>query len=68
MNLVELYLQKKQQKRQERLQESVLKRHIGHKIVCVGYGHPADPANVTVECEDCNEVLMDIATKTKNNR
>ena len=36
-----------------------LKHHIGHNIVCVGYGHPADPANVAVECEDCNEVLLD---------
>jgi len=34
-----------------------LKRHIGHRIVCVPYGRP--PANVSVECEDCNEVLLD---------
>lgn len=34
-----------------------LKAHIGHRIVCVSYGDP--PANVAVECEDCNEVLMD---------
>lgn len=36
-----------------------LKAHIGHKIVCVGYGLPEDPANVAIECEDCNEVLLD---------
>ena len=33
-----------------------LKRHVGHKIVCVSY---ADGANVAVECEDCCEVLLD---------
>ena len=34
-----------------------LKRHIGHTIVCVGYGKA--PENVAVECEDCSEVLLD---------
>lgn len=33
-----------------------LKRHVGHDIVCVSYG---DGVNVAVECEDCNEVLLD---------
>lgn len=44
-----------------------LKRHIGHKIVCVCYGNPphkiddSSPIceNVSVECETCNEVLLD---------
>ena len=42
-----------------------LRRHIGHKIVCVGYGidstenKPYEMVNVAVECEDCNEVLLD---------
>jgi hypothetical protein len=39
-----------------------LKHHIGHKIVCVAYGageNEQSPANVAVECETCNEVLMD---------
>lgn len=36
-----------------------LKRHIGHDIVCVSYGDPNDPVNVAVECETCNEVLLD---------
>jgi len=39
-----------------------LKRHVGHEIVCVTYGDgPNDqsPANVAVECETCNEVLLD---------
>ncbi len=33
-----------------------LKRHVGHKIVCVTYG---EGQNVAIECEDCNEVLLD---------
>ena len=32
-----------------------LKKHIGHKIVCVIYGNE----NVAVECETCDEVLID---------
>lgn len=39
--------------------------HVGHKIVCVLYGLKdkktgkcKNPANVAVECETCNEVLM----------
>ena len=32
-----------------------LKAHEGHKIVCVSY---ADQ-NISLECEDCNEVLLD---------
>jgi uncharacterized protein with PIN domain len=35
-----------------------LKRHVGHKIVCVGYGQD-EIVNVAVECLDCNEVLID---------
>lgn len=38
-----------------------LLRHVGHKVVCVGYGAgeitPFD--NVAIECEDCGEVLID---------
>ena len=33
-----------------------LKRHAGHKITCVTYG---EGQNVAIECEDCNEVLLD---------
>lgn len=37
-----------------------LRDHIGHKIVCVGYGSQLlPPANVAVECETCSTVLMD---------
>ena len=37
-----------------------LSQHVGHKIVCVTYGKPSEPpVNVAIECEDCNEVLLD---------
>lgn len=43
-----------------------LRRHIGHHIVCVGYGNPEEnPANVAVECEDCNEVILDYDDDTE---
>jgi len=31
-----------------------LTRHLGHDIQCVMYGNEV---NVSLECEDCNEVL-----------
>ena len=34
-----------------------LLEHKGHKIVCVTYGK--NDENVAIECEDCNEVLLD---------
>jgi len=48
-----------------------LKRHVGHKIVCVHYHNPpwniddSTPLceNVAIECETCNEVLMDFDNK-----
>lgn len=36
-----------------------LSPHVGHKVVCVGYGDD-DIVNVSIECEDCNAVLFDI--------
>lgn len=33
--------------------------HVGHKVVCVGYGDD-EIVNVSIECEDCNAVLFDI--------
>lgn len=49
-----------------------LRWHIGHKIVCVCYGRGAenrglDPANVSVECETCNEVLYSIDHPDREN-
>jgi len=42
------------------------KEHMGHKIVCVGYGALADYQNIAVECETCNEVLIDFDKEDKN--
>ena len=36
--------------------------HVGHKIVCVSYG---GGENIAIECETCNEVLMDFNYETE---
>jgi len=37
-----------------------LTEHIGHHIVCVGYGlNEQEIQNVAIECETCSEVLLD---------
>ncbi len=36
----------------------LLKKHIGHNIVCVAYGDVDNPDDICIECEDCNEVLI----------
>ena len=36
-----------------------LKPHINHHVVCTYYGERISPNNVTVECVDCGEILMD---------
>lgn len=33
--------------------------HVGHQVVCVGYGD-GETVNVSIECEDCDEVLYDL--------
>ena len=40
----------------------LLRRHIGHNVVCVAYGDPNDPQDICIECEDCNEVLISVET------
>jgi hypothetical protein len=35
-----------------------LMHHRGHNVVCVSYGDWDNPADVCIECEDCNEVLI----------
>lgn len=39
--------------------------HVGHKVVCVGYGDD-EIVNVSIECEDCSAVLFDIDAPTEN--
>lgn len=36
-----------------------LSPHVGHSVTCVSYGQD-EIANISIECEDCNEVLFDI--------
>jgi hypothetical protein len=33
--------------------------HVGHDVVVTYYGLATEPANVAIECMDCNEVLLD---------
>ena len=35
-----------------------LRPHVGHNIVCVYYGNPDNPADICIECETCNCVLV----------
>lgn len=38
-----------------------LREHIGHNVVCVCYGaEGSDPHNISIECEDCGTVLVDV--------
>lgn len=37
----------------------ILKKHVGHKVNIVSYGSADDPANISLECEDCGEVILD---------
>jgi len=33
--------------------------HVGHKIVIATYGGRVKIHNVAIECEDCNQVILD---------
>lgn len=37
----------------------ILKKHRGHQVYITSYGDPEHPANICLECEDCNEVVLD---------
>lgn len=39
--------------------EAKMRGHVDHSVVCVGYGDE-DIVNVSIECEDCGEVIFDI--------
>ena len=38
---------------------NLLNDHIGHNVEIVYYGDPNDPADICLECLDCNEVILD---------
>jgi len=37
----------------------ILKKHRGHKVSIVSYGSYDNPENISLECEDCGEVILD---------
>ena len=43
----------------DRLLWDILHEHLGHHVVIAAYGDCDDPADIYLECEDCNEVLLD---------
>lgn len=36
--------------------------HVGHTVMCVGYGYDEDLGNISIECKDCDEVLFSLDT------
>ena len=41
----------------------LMRDHVGHKIEAVTYGTKTEVENVTIECEDCGQVLFDADRK-----
>ena len=41
-----------------------LKKHIGHDVEIVAYGDKDDPANISLQCNDCNEIILDAGIYT----
>lgn len=39
--------------------EQIKKKHRGHHVSIVSYGGWDDPKNISLECEDCNEIILD---------
>lgn len=37
----------------------ILMKHFGHKICIACYGDVNNPADVTLECDDCHEIIID---------
>lgn len=36
-----------------------MREHIGHNVVMVYYGDKENPVDISVECEDCNCIIVD---------
>ena len=43
----------------DRVLWDALNTHFGHRVCITRYGDPDNPADVCLECEDCNEVILD---------
>lgn len=41
-----------------------LKKHRGHKVSIASYGYWDNPADICLECEDCNETVLNAAFYT----
>lgn len=54
-------LEKRRKKEMSVSKFDELLEHVGHKIVCTAYTseNKEEIVNVAIECEDCNEVIID---------
>lgn len=52
------------QQYQEHLLWNILKDHLGHKVEIACYGDPDNPASITLEDLDTNEVILDAGIYT----
>lgn len=42
----------------------LLQKHYGHHVEVAVYGDPNDPHNISLECTDCQEVILDAGIYT----
>jgi len=47
---------------------NTLLKHRGHNVYICVYGDPVNPADVCLECEDCEEVVLDAELYTLKDR
>ena len=43
---------------------NILKEHRGHRVYVASYGDWNDPANISLECEDCGCIVLDAGLYT----
>lgn len=48
----------------DELMWDILKKHKGHHVHIVSYGNQNDSANISLECEDCGEIVLDAGIYT----
>lgn len=54
--------------RDENMLWDLLLKHRGHQVAIAAYGDIGSPADVCLECEDCNEVILDAELYTLSAR
>lgn len=47
---------------------NALYKHIGHDVCIAAYGDVSNPFSIALECNDCNEVIVDAETYTVKER